>query len=426
MTVYVQGASALAYYRTGYAEVDVQQCSQSVRNLRGATSSRSEIREMGIGRLGIGEPSPERPLEVLVRKASQRSRSQVVHARVWSGEIPRTAFRQVGKGLYVSSPEFVFLQMATRLDLPQLVALGMELCGTYRRNVELAHLGSNESGFETVYHVQPLTTPKRLQGFLGSVGSAAGVPTALKALDYVLPNSASPMETVLYLLLCLPRRLGGYALPKPVLNPSIVLSKAGRRYTVRNVAKPDLLWEHFRLDLEYDSDEFHGNERLADGSMRRKALERMQIEVVQLTAEEVLSTDLFHATALRLARRFGKRVRAEHEGGFVERRAQLRASLLEADPTRPPLSGEERGAGEEPTDLCGHVSSPLDAEEAVWVDAFVATDEPLPDAESPFDLDDDWGVEIRDVDDDWQVDDISWSDEDLHVYGGNSYKDERG
>ena len=375
MAVYVQGASALAYYRTGNAPDDIQQCSANVRNLKGASSSKAELANVGVWRLGIGEPSCERPLEVLVRSAGQRSRLRAIRARVWSGDVPRTAFRQAGKELYVSSPEFVFLQMAPKLGLPQLVAPGMELCGTYRRNVELAHIDSNECGFETAYHVQPLTTPKRLRGFLDSVGSGTGRSAALNALKYVLPNSASPMETVLYLLLCLPRRLGGYALPLPALNPSIVLSRSGRKHTLRSVARPDLFWRLFHLDLEYDSEEFHGVDRIANDSMRRKALERMGIEVIQITTDELRSTSLFHATAMRLARRLGKRVRSEFEGGFSEQRALLRESLLEEDPTRPLPLGNRSKHCEESVDSYGYDSGPSSALDGGWEDEGIPMDD---------------------------------------------------
>lgn len=330
MNVYVQGFSALAHYRSSNATLGVERCPASVRKLSGATSSRREIAGMSIWRLGIESPSTDRPLEVLVRTGSERSRSKAVSARVWKGPIAPTAFRQVTSNIYVSSPEFVFLQLATRLGLPELVALGMELCGTYRRNVEVASLGTQSPCYITDYHQPPLSTPKRLRGFLNTMSSAPGAPQALKALDYVLPNSASPMETALYLLLCLPRRLGGYALPKPSLNPLIVLSKAGRRHTLRSSAKPDLYWRDAMLDLEFNSDEFHDETTRTNDSMRRKALERMHVEVIELTTSELFDEGLLHATALRIALRLGKQLRPEGEGTFIEKRALLREALLES------------------------------------------------------------------------------------------------
>ena len=342
MAIFVQGLSALAHYRSASAKTDVERCPASVRQLSQASSSLREAIDLGIWRLGIGEPSAQRPLEVLVSNRRQRSGSKAIHPRVWHGEIAPTAFRTVCRDVYVSSPEFVFLQMATSLDLPELAALGMELCGTYRRNVEVAHLGSDDPSFTTCYNQKPLTTMRRLRGFCTSMKSAPGGRRAIKALEYVLPNSASPAETALYLLLCLPRHLGGYALPNPILNPPITLTKAGKRHTIRNGAKPDLYWKTVRLDLEYNSKEFHDENQRAADSMRRKALERMGVEVIELTKQELFSTRLFHATVLRIARRLKRRVRSEDEGEFSTRRSALRALLLADDSSNANLSSSEQ------------------------------------------------------------------------------------
>lgn len=342
MAIYVQGLTALAYYRNGGSATAPERTSLRVRSLKEATSSRAEIVDAGIWRLGIGEPTEERPLEVLVHDANQRTRSRTIHARVWTSTLPPTSFRTVRKGIYVSSPEFVFLQLANRLDLSELIALGMELCGTYRRNVEVPRMDGVGITLSTAYDQPPLSNPQKLRGFVSCMKSAPGRPKALKALDYILSNSASPMETALYLLLCLPRSVGGYALPKPELNPPIVFSRAGRKYTLRHAAKPDLYWRKARLDLEYDSNEFHDESTRAVDSMRRKALERMGIEVIGLTPDELLSTSLFHATAMRIARRLGKRIRSEREGNFSRARSSLRQALLLDNPTAPPHFENER------------------------------------------------------------------------------------
>lgn len=381
MRVYVQGRSALAYYRGSYAGGETARCSKSVLGLEHATSSYAFVMATSWWRLGVAEPSQDEPLEVLVKSASQRSRSRAVRARVWGGKIADRAFRKVDDELYVSSPEFVFLQMATVLAIPQLAALGMELCGTYRREVRVSALGTGEDAWVTVYQQFPLTTPRRIRGFLARMKGAPGQSRALAALRYVLPDSASPMETAILLLLCLPRRLGGYALPLPVFNPPITFSRAGRRHTLRNSAKPDLYWKKAKLDLEYDSDEFHSTEKLAISSMRRKALERMGVEVIGLTKDEVESVELFHATALRIARCLGKEIRAEDENRFASRRMALREAVLEENDEKFDVTGGV-DAGE------GHCSEEREGIDAIPDESWYYTDW-FPD-------DEDWVAEIVD------------------------------
>lgn len=404
MAIYVQGLSALAYYRNGGSATDAERTPSRVRSLKDATSSRTEIVSAGIWRLGIGEPTEERPLEVLLHDASQRTRSRAVRARVWTSSLPSTAFRTLRKDMYVSSPEFVFLQLANRLDLPDLIALGMELCGTYRRNVEVPRLGGEAVTLSTAYHQPPLSSPQRLRGFVSSMKSAPGQPKALKALDYVLPNSASPMETALYLLLCLPRRMGGYALPKPELNPPIVFSKSGRKYTLRFAAKPDLYWRKARLDLEYDSNEFHDESTRAIESMRQKALERMGIEVIGLTPDELFSTNLFHATAMRIARRLKRRIRSEREGNFSNARFALRQTLLFDDATAPPhfeSEGSDAQATEAVTRL--EIVATESDNEPIWLDE-------IPEVEL-------WTDESQGADSAWDVGLAGWDDEELPALG---------
>ena len=411
VAIYIQGLSALAYYRNGGSAIEVERTSQKVRSLDSATSSIAEILDAKIWILGIGEPTEGRPLEILVRNASQRTRSRAVHAKVWTGPIASTSFRTARKDLYVSSPEFVFLQLANRFDLPELVAIGMELCGTYRHNVELPRFDGIGITLTTSYQQPPLTNLRRLHGFIDSMKSAPGQPKALKALQYVLPNSASPMETALYLLLCLPRRLGGYALPKPILNPPIAFSKSGHRHTLKDSAKPDLYWKDARLDLEYDSGEFHDESNRAVDSMRRKALERMNVEVIELTPEELFSVDLFHATAARIAKRLSRRIRSEQEGTFLQKRSELRQALLLDNPTAPPhfeddYSSEQDLGSSKAWEECDDAELPDDT---IWVDE-------IPDEESYSDI-------PQDGDESWDVDFVERDDEDPHVFGRQSQED---
>ncbi len=245
--------------------------------------------------------------------------------------------RRVSSDAYVSSPEFLFLQMAGKLDLIPLIELGMELCGTYRREA---------ANGETIYDQPSLTTPNKLARFLDDAGSARGTDRAKQALKYIVPNSASPFETIVYLLLCLPRRLGGYAFPRPELNSDIKLGSRGRQHTLRRSSSPDLYWHDAKLDLECHG-KVHEREvtRLED-SMRRKALERMKVEVVELTYEEVKDERLFKATVRQLAKKLGIRLRSSGEGNFAEHEKALREALLPSSLTYALLWNEEPEASD--------------------------------------------------------------------------------
>ena len=407
MRAYVQGASALAHYRSYRARTEAERCSRSVLELSEATTSLKQMNDVGLIKLGIGDATKEHPLEVLVKESGQKTRAATVHARVWGRPIVGNAFRRVGPDVFVSSPEFVLLQMAPMLDFPELVALGMELCGTYRREVEVPVLGTNETKRVTEYQQPLLTSPRKIEAFLQGMKTSPGCSKARRALDYVLPLSASPMETAIYLLLCLPRRLGGYALPKPVLNPSITFSKSGKKHTLRNYAKPDLFWQAARLDLEYNSDEFHTEQQRALDSMRRKALERMGIEVIELTKEEVMSAELFHATAMRIARRLGRRIRADADGTFAAKRRALREQVL--------VSDESNAHDENATQDAKQDASEETYEYPSWLE------EIMPEGGS---FDESWVDEVA-IEDAVDQRTADWDDGSAYVFGARAWRDER-
>ena len=61
------------------------------------------------------------------------------------------------------------------------------------------------------------------------------------------------------MLLCLPYSLGGYGLPHPTMNAEMPLPK-NVAATGRSSLRCDLYWPAVRLDVEYDSAEFHSAE----------------------------------------------------------------------------------------------------------------------------------------------------------------------
>ena len=86
---------------------------------------------------------------------------------------------------------------------------------------------------------------------------------ALRALGFVMENAASPMETVLALLLCLPYRLGGYGIEKPQFNYRVDVPTHIRKLADRRYCECDLCWPGSNLAAEYDSARYHVEPRSA-------------------------------------------------------------------------------------------------------------------------------------------------------------------
>ena len=245
-----------------------------------------------------------------------------IETSVRKGPFHPRSFMRIEDGLYVSTPEMAFCEMASVLSLERLIALGFELCGTYRR----------ASTFGLVrYDATPLTSPGALASFIDKSPQFKGMKKARRALPCILAGSASPRESELAMLLCLPYSLGGYGLPHPTMNAEMPLPK-NVAATGRSSLRCDLYWPAARLDVEYDSAEFHSAARLlANDSMRRIALESMDVTSVNLTAEHLRRASLFDEAAQGIARILGKRVRLPGDFRLKQERLWRELGIVSSD-----------------------------------------------------------------------------------------------
>lgn len=257
----------------------------------------------------------ERPLHVLVGKNSSRRSSSEVTCHVEGAPLPPRSILDSQNGFCVCSPELCFVQMANLLSLAMLVALGFELCGTY-----------DASGDE-LRECAPLTSVEKLRALVASLGPVRGKKKAIQALRYVTNGSASPRETVLTMLLCLPYRMGGCGIALPQLNYRIDLGRRERRIAGRNYLVRDLYWPHAKLDVEYDGGDHADPERMAKDSMRRDALISMGITVISVTKWQLEHGGELNGIAHVLAGLVGKQLRYK-DPEFTRASIELRRELL--------------------------------------------------------------------------------------------------
>ena len=239
------------------------------------------------------------PLHALVGDARHRTRTASVTTSIWK-TIPDRSMADAGMGFIVSTPEFCFLQMAGRLTLVQLMLLGFELCGTYAV-VEQGPAQRREA---------PLTSVDKLRSFVEAAAGAPGRAKALRALRYVRDGAASPMESALTLLLCLPYALGGYGLPYPQLNYHVSVPSTKRKLADRTYCVCDLCWPETSFCIEYDSELHHADaEKQESDARRRNTLIAMGFTVATVSRGQVMDSGAFNRLAQQIAKRVGKRLR---------------------------------------------------------------------------------------------------------------------
>jgi very-short-patch-repair endonuclease len=155
------------------------------------------------------------------------------------------------KGIRTSSPAQTFLEMATRLDLVDLVVLGDSL----------VHRG----------HVTPDELVRAAGRWRGRQARLAR-----RAARYVRSGVESPMESRARMMLVL------YGLSEPVVNVTVRIEGSGRRYRL------DLSWPHLRIAVEYE-----GRQHLTDPDQwrsdlrRREELEAAGWILIMITAEDL-------------------------------------------------------------------------------------------------------------------------------------------
>lgn len=289
MAIFIGHKTALAYWRThdrNWAQ-PISQAAPQENN----PPYYSQIDTGILWKFGIDE----KPVSILVSCKANMRKSQNLSPRIWSGKHPSRSFYKIAQDLYISTPEAAFLQLGKESSLIQLITIGYELCGSYGLSAQ------SDSGF---LRREPRSNPQFIERYLEKCDGIHGVKAAKRASSYIAKGSASPMESLLSMLLCLPPSLGGFGLPRPELNFPIETNEGG--IVMRRC---DLYWPDQRFALEYDSDTFHSDaSKLHLDSSRRSTLEKAGVHVVSVTKNQVFDRGQLFNLATIVSKRLGKRL----------------------------------------------------------------------------------------------------------------------
>lgn len=263
-----------------------------------------DVKDLGVGL------SPDAPLDVLVSQRCQLRRSTRLESHLVEGKLPKHSFVRARGGVLVASPEATFVQLASQLTLPQLLLVGMELCGTYAMD------GSGDDG--TGFSQRPrLITVARLAQYVHWCHGRSGIELARQAVGLLMENSGSPRESITVLSLTMPTTRRGLGLPKPRLNRHTHVTRRDRKGTSQSQYYYDFYWEKSkvvgkekirltsRVDGEYDSDEYHsGTMKLYDDARRGNSVQYMGTAHVVITDYDLRSA----RRLIRIARQISRQI----------------------------------------------------------------------------------------------------------------------
>ena len=279
-SLFISHDSALYYWRTNPPWYVLEGRDRNIRSIRNCMRTTEDFKSANVPESEFGAP----PFDILVPGSNAPRCTERFRPHKQYLQLPPHSLYPLWDGVHVVSPELCFVQMCKSLSFANALELGMELCGTYALRPE-----DPENRAQRDYALINATTlPKRLESWEG----LKGLPLARKASKYLIGGSASPMETKLYLLLCLPLQYGGYNLGRPELNPELDLTPAEMEIVRSTNVRPDLLWRKKRLIVEYD-----GRQHEEERQSKHDALRITILEGKGYTVRRVMRHQLYNPLA---------------------------------------------------------------------------------------------------------------------------------
>ena len=202
-----------------------------------------------LSRFGVLGPfSDSVPLDVAVSSRSDYLRMKYASNTLYAaeGNLPRRSFIEIEPGLAMSCPELLFAEMATIMDLPDLLMLGYELCGGFSRDA------IDPLNGPITLNRDPVTSCAKLRTFLQKTKWLEGASNARRALELLADNAWSSTESIVATIASLPFGEFGYELAPCVMNQRIYTPDSLKATTERGSRVPDILFGDSRVGINYD------------------------------------------------------------------------------------------------------------------------------------------------------------------------------
>ena len=314
-SLFVSHSSALAYWRTNPPWYVLEGGERDIRSIRDCARTLAEFQSLNIPESEFGPA----PFDILVPGSNPPRCPERFKPHKQIQRLPHHALYPLWNGVFVVSPELCFVQMCKSLSFVEALELGMELCGTYALRPD-----SLEGMAQRDY---ALIDSDALGRHVESWRELRGLVMARKVSRYLTGGSASPMETKLFLLLCLPLQYGGYNLGLPELNPKFDLAPDEMEILRGSSVKPDMLWRKQKLVIEYDGRQHEDEQQARYDAMRKTILEGRGYTVRQIKRHQLYNPLAFESFASSVRSFLGVRQRPvtpKHRHA----REELRMALL--------------------------------------------------------------------------------------------------
>lgn len=292
-----------------------------------------------------------KPLDILLLHQGARGKDPLIRAHVWTSELPPNSFRQISQGLFIVSPELLYLQTAQReQSLHAIATFGCEIAGAYSllprglvtMRKQLDGRNPLDPSWITPQHLleadgyvdcKPRTTIKKLESFLEAMPPhVRGIKRALQALRWVKEASRSPMETGSSLQLRTSRAWGGFRVGDANFNVKVPIKREWQKILNKPYLVADELFVGSNgkvADVEYNGAGGHSSkEQVMADNLRRRALVDEGIRVFFVTARDFYDMRSWEMLGEELAHYLGKRMDPPSPA-MLERRQRMHADLTD-------------------------------------------------------------------------------------------------
>lgn len=204
-------------------------------------------------------------------------------------------------------------RLTRRAALVRLSGFLMELCGSYARDPLAPSSG------EVVYDLPPVSSVSEATSFLESARGLHGRTLALMAAGHANDGSGSTMETLWYHAFCLPPRLGGMHLRRPLQNVPLQWPDEVSGLVSHQTMRPDFYWASYHAACEHQGKDHTSEEALAEDCDRARDYELCGIDYFPVTKKDARSEKAVRAFLAQLIEKF-----APYEGPSFRRRMRQR------------------------------------------------------------------------------------------------------
>ena len=266
-------------------------------------------------------PSRQQPVCLRFDDDASRSQSAFVHAVSGLAHLPDSAYLEVltvsgdplvarGGGVTHVLVESAGMSLVSAADVMRgverrgllskeaciirLLGFAMELVGLYARDPLEPRAG------EVAHDIEPIASVRDLEGFLENASRVRGLERARLVASYANDGSNSTMETLWYAAFCLPPRLGGSHLARPLQNvpldwPDEVASVVGH-----GTMRPDFYWPGYETACEHQGGDHADEGALVEDSGRARDYELCHIHYLPLTKKDARKEESMRAVLAQL------------------------------------------------------------------------------------------------------------------------------